>query len=70
MDPTEIEDTKKRWQEYTEELHKKCPNDLDNHDNVVIPQISQSVNSSGPWEALLQTKVVEMMELLLNYLKS
>ena len=47
MDLT-AEDMKKRWQEYTEELHKKCPNDLDNHDNVVIPQISQSVNSSGP----------------------
>ena len=23
MDLTEAEDTKKRWQEYTEELHKK-----------------------------------------------
>ena len=70
MDPSEIEDTKKRWQEYTEELYKKCPNDLDNHDDVVIHQIPWSVKSSGPWEALLQTRVVEVMELLLNYLKS
>ena len=23
MDPTEAEDIKKRWQEYTEEIHKK-----------------------------------------------
>ena len=23
MDPTEAEDHKKRWQEYTEEIHKK-----------------------------------------------
>ena len=23
MDPTEAEDNKKRWQEYTEEIHKK-----------------------------------------------
>ena len=35
MDLTEEEDIKKRWQEYTKELYKKCPNDLDNHDGVV-----------------------------------
>ena len=26
---------KKRWQEYTEELYKKEPNDWDNHDGVI-----------------------------------
>ena len=31
----EVEDIKKRWQEYTEELYKKGLNDLDNHDRVV-----------------------------------
>ena len=31
MDLTEAEDTKKRWQEYTEELYKKDLHDLDNH---------------------------------------
>ena len=31
MDLTEAEDTKKRWQEYTEELYKKDLLDLDNH---------------------------------------
>ena len=31
----EAEDIKKRWQEYTEELYKKCLNDLDNYDSVV-----------------------------------
>ena len=35
MDPTEAEDTKKRWQEYTEELHKKDLHDPDNHDGVI-----------------------------------
>ena len=30
------EDIKKRWQKYTEELHKKDLNDLDNHDSVMI----------------------------------
>ena len=33
MDLTE--DSKKRWQEYTEELYKKDLNDLDNHDGVI-----------------------------------
>ena len=34
MDLTEAEDTKKRWQEYTE-LYKKDLHDLDNHDGVI-----------------------------------
>ena len=34
-DQTEAEDIKKRWQEYTEELYKKDPNDPDNHDGVL-----------------------------------
>ena len=33
MDPTEAEDIKKRWQEYTE-LYKKELHDPDNHDGV------------------------------------
>ena len=35
MDLTEAEDIKKRWQEYTEELHKKDIHDPDNHDDVI-----------------------------------
>ena len=35
MDLTEAEDIKKRWQEYTEELHKKGLHDPDNHDGVI-----------------------------------
>ena len=34
MDLTEAEDTKKRWQEYTEELYKDL-HDPDNHDGVI-----------------------------------
>ena len=34
MDLTEAEDIK-RWQEYTEELHKKDLHDPDNHDGVI-----------------------------------
>ena len=32
---TEAEDTKKRWQEYTEELYKKDLHDPNNHDGVI-----------------------------------
>ena len=35
MGLTEAEDIKKRWQEYTEELHKKDLHDPDNHDSVI-----------------------------------
>ena len=35
MDLREAEDIKKRWQEYTEELYKKGPNDPDKHNGVV-----------------------------------
>ena len=34
-DLKEAEDTKKRWQDYTEELYKKDLNDLDNQDGVI-----------------------------------
>ena len=32
---TEVEDNKKRWQEYTEELYKKDLHDPDNHNGVI-----------------------------------
>ena len=35
MDLTEAEDIKKRWKEYTEELHKKDLHYPDNHDGVI-----------------------------------
>ena len=60
MDLTEPEDIKKRWQEYTEELHKKDLHDQDNHDGVITdlePDILEcdsqaresSTDSSAPW---------------------
>ena len=50
MDPTEAEDVKKRWKEYTEELYKKELHDPDNHDGVItyLCQTSWNVKSSGP----------------------
>ena len=50
MDLIEAEDIKKRWQEYSEELHKKEIHDPDNHDGVIThlePDILD-VKSSGP----------------------
>ena len=35
MDLIKAEDTKKRWQEYTDDLHKKDLHDPDNHDGVI-----------------------------------
>ena len=35
MDLMKAEDIKKRWQEYTKELHKKDLYDPDNHDGVI-----------------------------------
>ena len=34
-DLTEAEDTKKRWQQYTEEINKKDLQDPDNHDGMI-----------------------------------
>ena len=33
---TEVEDIKKRWQEYTEELYKKDLHDPDNHKQDIL----------------------------------
>ena len=35
MELREVEDINKRWQEYTEELHKKDLHDPDNYDGVI-----------------------------------
>ena len=50
MDLTEAEDIKKRWQEYTEELHKNDLHNPDNHNDVIThlePDI-WNAKSSGP----------------------
>ena len=48
MDLTEAEDTKKTWQEYTEELYKKDLHDQDKHNGVITQsQTSWNVKPSG-----------------------
>ena len=69
IDLTEAEDIKKRWQEYTEELYKDLLGP-DNHNGVITHQTSWNAKSSGPQEALLRTKLMEVMEFQLSCFKS
>ena len=43
------EDTKKRWQEYTEKLYKKDLNDPDNHDGVITYLESNILECEVKW---------------------
>ena len=49
IDLTEIEDIKKRWQEYTEELYKKDLNDPDNHVGVITDLESEILECKVKW---------------------
>ena len=73
-DLTEVEDIKKRWQEYTEELYKKDLHDPDHHNGVIThtalePDILEC-EVKRALEASLQTKLVEVIEFQLSYFKS
>ena len=70
MDLTEAEEIKKRWQKYTE-LYKKDLHDADNHDGVISHLEPDILECKVKWAlASLQTKLVEVMEFQLSYLKS
>ena len=64
MNLTEAEDTKKRWQGYTENLYKKDLHDPDNHDGVITHLEPDILECEVKWalEASLRTKLVEVME--------
>ena len=47
MDLTEAEDTKKRWQEYTEEQYKKDLHNSDNHDGMITRARHPGMQSQG-----------------------
>jgi len=49
MDLTEVEDIKKRWQEYTEELYEKDLHDLDNHNGVLTHLETEIPESEIKW---------------------
>ena len=74
MDLTEAEDSKKRWQDYTEELYKKDLHSPDNHNGVIThthlePDI---LECEVKWalESILRTKLLEVMELQWSNFKS
>ena len=71
-DLTEAEDTKKRWQEYTEELCKKYLNDPDNHDDVITHLEPDILECEVKWalESINLTKLVEVMAFQLSCFKS
>ena len=49
MDLTEVEDIKKRWQQYTGELYKKDLHDPDNHDDVITHLESGILECKVKW---------------------
>ena len=49
MDLREAEDIKKRWQEYTEELHKKHLHNPDNHDGMITHLEPDSLENEVKW---------------------
>ena len=67
-DPTEAEEIKKRWQEYTELYTKFLMTGITMRVwSLTQSQTPWSVKSSEPLEALLQTKLGKVMELQLSY---
>ena len=70
-DLTETEEIKKRWQEYTEKLHKKDLHDPDNHKGVIThTHLGPDILECEVRWALGSTKLVESMEFQLSYFKS
>ena len=63
MDPTEAEDIKRRWQEYTE-LYKKDLHNQENHDGVVNHLEPDILECEVKWalESITMNKRVEVME--------
>ena len=68
MDLTEAE-VIKRWQEYTEERHKKDLHDPDNHDGVITHLEPDILEWEVKWAlgSTTTTKLVEVMEFQLNF---
>ena len=66
------EEIKKRWQAYTEELYKKDHNDMDIHNGMITHLEADILECEVKWalEALLGTKLVEVMEFQLGCFKS
>ena len=64
MDLTEVEDIKKRWQEYTKEVYKKDLHDPDNQDSVITDLDPDILECEFKWalENITTKNLVEVME--------
>ena len=71
-DLIEAEEIKKKWQEYTEELYKKCLNDLDNHDGVISHLEPDILECEVKWALgnIITNKASGGIEFQLRYFKS
>ena len=69
---TEVEDIKKRWQEYTEELYKKDLHDPDNHDGMITHLEPDILECEAKWAlgSITMNCDVEVMKFQLSYFKS
>ena len=64
MELTEAEDIKKKWQEYTEELHKKDLHDPDNYDGMITHLDPDILECKVKWAlgSITMNKASEMTE--------
>ena len=71
MELTEVEDIKKRWQEYTE-LYKKDLHGPDHHDGVITHLKPDILEYEVKWALgkITPKKLVEVTKFQLSYFKS
>ena len=72
VDLTEAENSKKRWQEYTEELYKKDLHHPDNHEGVITHLQPDILECEVKWAlgSITTNRAMEVMEFQLSYFKS
>ena len=71
-DPTEAEDIKKRWQDYTEELYKNYLHHPDNHNGVITHLEPDILECEVRWALgnITMNKASRGDEVQLSYFKS
>ena len=71
-DLREAEDIEKKWQEYTEKLHKKDLYDPDNHNGVITHLEPDILEREVKWAlgSITLNKASKVMEFLLSCFKS
>ena len=72
IDLKKAEDIKKRWQQYTEELHKKALHDPDNHDGVISHLEPDILECEVKWAlgSITMNKASGSFGIQLSYFKS